>query len=129
MGFANSPHSLHVNQLLTDFTLKRMNADKQFLWPKVVTVSPRDKLADTYAVYDQTHLVRHTLDRAPGGPKNLIDEKFTTSTYTMKQIEAAVKIAEESVENADPAVRPDVWAGGIVFPQLQSRRGACAPSL
>ena len=129
MGFANSPHSLHVNQLLTDFTQKRMNADKQFIYPKVVTVSPRDKLADTYAVYDQTHLVRHTLDRAPGGPKNLIDEKFTTSTYTMKQIEAAVKIAEESVENADPAVRPDVSAASIVSQQMQIRRETDAASL
>lgn len=89
---------LHVNQLLSNVSVKYSNAE--YIWDKVFPQVPVVKDTDLYRVYDRNFRVPET-KRAPKGVANEFQFDVSTASYALEQHALKDYVGKDEEENYD----------------------------
>lgn len=89
---------LHVNQLLSNVSIKYSNAE--YIWDKIWPQIPVMKDTDLYRVYDRDFKIPET-KRAPKGVAREHQFEFSTSSYALEQHALKDYVGVDEEENND----------------------------
>lgn len=91
-------NQLHVNQLLSNVSVKYQNAE--YIWDKVFPQVPVVKDTDLYRVYDRNFRVPET-KRAPKGVAREFQFEVSTASYALEQHALKEYVGVDEEENYD----------------------------
>ncbi len=113
---------LHVNGLLTNLSIGYMNA--AYIADRVFPLVGVNKQSDLIPEYDKSFWFRNDARiRAPGADLHYLEYKVTKSdTYFCHNYEAAKRISDAEVANADAPFSPERDATRFVTDKLQMQR-------
>lgn len=109
--------TLHVDQSLTDFSVKYRNAD--MIWPMVMPIVKVGRRSDKFYKYAKEDAFRLPDDRI--GPKSLPNEtdwSATTDNYSVKDHALADWLPQEVIDNADNPLQPEIDTVDVLNAQM-----------
>lgn len=101
------PSSLHIDQLLSDMSVKYRNGD--MIWPEVLPIRKVGKRSDKFTKYNKEDSYRVYDDKI--GPKSMpneVDWGTSADNYSVKDHALGDWLPQESIDNADNPVQPEV---------------------
>ncbi len=108
-----TPKSLHVDAILSNLSVKYRNED--MIWPLLLPVIPVGKRSDKYFVYNKADSYRLADDKI--GPKSLPNEAdwgVSTDNYSVKDHALGDWLPQETIDNSDNPVQPEVDTNDFV---------------
>lgn len=100
------PRNLHVDSILTNFSLQYKN--EEMIWEQVCPVVPVGKRSDKYFKYSKANAFRLFDDKI--GPKSLaneIDWEVSNDNYSVKDHALSDYVTQEEIDNADTPLSPE----------------------
>ncbi len=101
------PKDLHVDAILSNLSFKYRN--EQFIWRNVMPEVRVQKRSDKYFIYRKEDAYRVYDDTV--GPKSLpneVDWGVSSDTYTVKDHALGDWLPQETIENADTPLQPEI---------------------
>ncbi|HBE45735.1 MAG TPA: hypothetical protein DDW17_09940 [Deltaproteobacteria bacterium] len=101
------PKDLHVDAILTNLSVKYRN--DAMLWPLLMPLVKVNKRSDKFTVYTKTDSFKLVDDKI--GPKSLpneVDWGTSTDNYSVKDHALGDWLPQESIDNADNPLQPDI---------------------
>lgn len=111
------PRELHVDQVLSDLSIKYRNPE--MIWPEVMPVRKVNKRSDKFIKYNKEDSFRIHDDAI--GPKALPNEAdwgTSTDNYSVKDHALGDWLPQESIDNADNPIQPEVDTNEFLNEQL-----------
>lgn len=101
------PNGLHVDQMLTNLSVKYTN--EEIIWPFIMPVVKVNKRSDLFFKRDKDLAFRVPDDKiGPKGEANEVEWGNTTDNYSVKDHALADYVPLESYDNADSPIQPEV---------------------
>jgi len=119
-----SPSESHVSQALTNMSLLILQADTDFVAPKLFPLLPVAKQVDVYYEYNRGDFLRdEAAERAPATESAGADYRLDSSgTYNCKPYAFHRDVDEQERANADSVIKVDEDATSFVTRKLQIKR-------
>lgn len=111
------PRTLHVDQILTDLSLKYRN--EAMIWPLVMPVVKVNKRSDKFVKYNKEDSYKLSDDKI--GPKSLpneVDWGTTPDNYSVKDHALGDWVGQEAIDNADAPVQVEIDTNEFLNLQL-----------
>jgi hypothetical protein len=111
------PRTLHVDQILTDLSLKYRN--EAMIWPLVMPVVKVNKRSDKFVKYNKEDSYKLSDDKI--GPKSLpneVDWGTTPDNYSVKDHALGDWVGQEAMDNADAPVQVEIDTNEFLNLQL-----------
>lgn len=115
------PKDLHVDAVLSNLSIKYTNED--FIWDKVMPVIKVPKKSDVFYKYNKADSFRIVDDAI--GPKSLPNEAdwgTSTDNYSVKDHALGDWLPQESIDNADNPLQPEVSTNDFLNEVLSLRQ-------
>jgi hypothetical protein len=118
-----TPGQVHVDRVLTDFSVGYMQADDDFIANKVYPVLPVDKRSDMFRVYPKDDWLRDEAEkRAPGTESAGGGYDMTTDTYFCEPYAFHKDIDDQTRANSDADLDLDKGATEFVTTRMRLKR-------
>ena len=99
------PKDLHVDQLLSDMSIKYRN--EEMIWPLVLPTIKVAKRSDKYTVYTKADSYKLVNDMiGPKSAPNEVDWGVGTGNYSVEDHALADWVPQEEIDNSDPPIQP-----------------------
>lgn len=111
------PRTLHIDQVLSDLSIKYRN--EAMIWPELMPIRKANKRSDKFTKYNKEDSYRIYDDKI--GPKSLpneVDWGTTTDNYSVKDHALGDWLPQETIDNADNPVAPEVDTNEFLNEQL-----------
>jgi hypothetical protein len=111
------PRTLHVDQILTDLSLKYRN--EAMIWPLVLPVVKVNKRSDKFTKYNKEDSYKLSDDKI--GPKSLpneVDWGTTPDNYSVKDHALGDWVGQEAIDNADAPIQVEIDTNEFLNLQL-----------
>ncbi len=121
MPYLFDPNDAHINQALSDISIKYKNEDT--IWRDVMPVVPVGKLSDRYYVWDEgTDFNQADDTMSANGNADEILMEYADDSYSCRPYALAGWVPVELIENADDALKPLSAMLENIRTQLENRQ-------
>lgn len=114
-----TPSDVHVDAALTDVSVAFLQAQSNFVFPRVFPRVQVSKQSDKYFVFDRGSFNRDEAQvRGPGTEAALADYSLTTAQYFADVLALKQRVPYQTVANADAAIDPEAAAAEVLMNKM-----------
>ena len=99
------PKDLHIDQLLTDMSIKYRN--EEMVWSQILPSIKVPRRSDKYTIYTKADSYKLVNDMiGPKSQANEVDWGIGTGNYSVEDHALADWVPQENIDNSDPPIQP-----------------------